>query len=301
MDFFKNLADIVGYDNIKKNEPMSKHTSFKVGGNADYFIEINPDKNVINKISKFANENHIKLTIIGNGTNILVSDNGIRGIVLKLKVDTSYNICDDYIEVSAGVQNAYVANIMLNNEMTGFEFASGIPGTIGGAIVMNAGAFGSEMKDILYEVSGIDLNTHKIFNFNNNDCQFSYRTSIFQNNPNLFILSAKIKYSQGNREDIKNLMNEYKEKRLSTQPLDKPSAGSTFKRGDGFITAKLIDEAGLKGYSIGGAMVSTKHAGFIVNTGSATAKDIEELIKYVKDEVYKKFNKKIEEEVRIIK
>ena len=301
MDFFKNLADIVGYDNIKKNEPMSKHTSFKVGGNADYFIEINPDKNVINKISKFANENHIKLTIIGNGTNILVSDNGIRGIVLKLKVDTSYNICDDYIEVSAGVQNAYVANIMLNNEMTGFEFASGIPGTIGGAIVMNAGAFGSEMKDILYEVSGIDLNTHKIFNFNNNDCQFSYRKSIFQNNPNLFILSAKIKYSQGNREDIKNLMNEYKEKRLSTQPLDKPSAGSTFKRGDGFITAKLIDEAGLKGYSIGGAMVSTKHAGFIVNTGSATAKDIEELIKYVKDEVYKKFNKKIEEEVRIIK
>ncbi len=301
MDFFKNLEDIVGYDNIKKNEPMSKHTSFKVGGNADYFIEINPDKNVINKISKFANENHIKLTIIGNGTNILVSDNGIRGIVLKLKVDTSYNICDDYIEVFAGVQNAYVANIMLNNEMTGFEFASGIPGTIGGAIVMNAGAFGSEMKDILYEVSGIDLNTHKIFNFNNNDCQFSYRKSIFQNNPNLFILSAKIKYSQGNREDIKNLMNEYKEKRLSTQPLDKPSAGSTFKRGDGFITAKLIDEAGLKGYSIGGAMVSTKHAGFIVNTGSATAKDIEELIKYVKDEVYKKFNKKIEEEVRIIK
>ena len=301
MDFFKNLEDIVGYDNIKKNEPMSKHTSFKVGGNADYFIEINPDKNVINKISKFANENHIKLTIIGNGTNILVSDNGIRGIVLKLKVDTSYNICDDYIEVFAGVQNAYVANIMLNNEMTGFEFASGIPGTIGGTIVMNAGAFGSEMKDILYEVSGIDLNTHKIFNFNNNDCQFSYRKSIFQNNPNLFILSAKIKYSQGNREDIKNLMNEYKEKRLSTQPLDKPSAGSTFKRGDGFITAKLIDEAGLKGYSIGGAMVSTKHAGFIVNTGSATAKDIEELIKYVKDEVYKKFNKKIEEEVRIIK
>ena len=301
MDFFKNLADIVGYDNIKKNEPMSKHTSFKVGGNADYFIEINPDKNVINKISKFANENHIKLTIIGNGTNILVSDNGIRGIVLKLKVDTSYNICDDYIEVSAGVQNAYVANIMLNNEMTGFEFASGIPGTIGGAIVMNAGAFGSEMKDILYEVSGIDLNTHKSFNFNNDDCKFSYRTSIFQNNQNLFILSAKIKYSQGNREDIKNLMNEYKEKRLSTQPLDKPSAGSTFKRGDGFITAKLIDEAGLKGYSIGGAMVSTKHAGFIVNNGSATAKDIEELIKYVKDEVYKKFNKKIEEEVRIIK
>ena len=166
---------------------------------------------------------------------------------------------------------------------------------------MNAGAFGSEMKDILYEVSGIDLNTHKSFNFNNNDCKFSYRTSIFQNNQNLFILSAKIKYSQGNREDIKNLMNEYKEKRLSTQPLDKPSAGSTFKRGDGFITAKLIDEAGLKGYSIGGAMVSTKHAGFIVNTGSATAKDIEDLIKYVKDEVYKKFNKKIEEEVRIIK
>lgn len=301
MDFYKSLTEIVDCKNIKKDEPMSKHTSFRVGGNADYFILIDNDKDSINKIVKLAKDNNVKITIVGNGTNLLVSDDGIRGIVLKIKPDTSYNICDEYIEISAGIQNGYLANVMLNNEMTGFEFAAGIPGTIGGAIVMNAGAFGGEIKDILLEAQGIDLSTGKSFTFNNEKCEFSYRTSIFQNKPNLLILSAKIKYSQGSKEEIQNLMNEYREKRMSTQPLDMPSAGSTFKRGDGFITAKLIDEAGLKGYSVGGAMVSTKHAGFIVNTGKATACDIESLIKYVQEEVYKKFNVKIETEVRIIK
>ena len=301
MDFYKSLTEIVDYKNIKKDDPMSKHTSFRVGGNADYFILIDNDKDSINKIVKLAKDNNVKITIVGNGTNLLVSDDGIRGIVLKIKPDTSYNIYDEYIEISAGIPNGYLANVMLNNEMTGFEFAAGIPGTIGGAIVMNAGAFGGEIKDILLEAQGIDLSTGKSFTFNNEKCGFSYRTSIFQNKPNLLILSAKIKYSQGSKEEIQNLMNEYREKRMSTQPLDMPSAGSTFKRGDGFITAKLIDEAGLKGYSVGGAMVSTKHAGFIVNTGKATACDIESLIKYVQEEIYKKFNVKIETEVRIIK
>ena len=297
---YKKILNIAKEENVKKDEPMSKHTSFKVGGKADYFVEIDNNQENILNILKLAKENNVKITIVGNGTNILVSDDGIRGIVLKIKPSTTYNIYDDYIEVSAGTANAYLANVTLNNEMTGFEFAAGIPGTIGGAIVMNAGAFGGEIKNVLYEASGIDINTSKNFTYTNEDCKLGYRTSIFQKKSNLIITSAKIKYSQGKKEEIASCMNEYRERRLNSQPLDMPSAGSTFKRGDGFITAKLIDEAGLKGYSIGGAMVSKKHAGFIVNTGNATAKDIKDLIKYVQDEVYKKFNVKIEPEVKFI-
>ncbi len=300
-NFYNSLTEITSKEHIKKDEMMSKHTSFKVGGKADYFIEIENDKDLIIKIAKLAKQYQKRLIIIGNGTNVIFTDDDIKAIILKIKPDMSYNICDDYIEISAGTSNAYLANVMLNNEMAGFEFASGIPGTIGGAIVMNAGAYGSEIKDVLLETSGVDLSTYKSFTYSNEECKFSYRKSIFQKNENLLILSAKIKYSQGSREDIQNLMNEYKKKRVATQPLDMPSAGSTFKRGDGFITAKLIDEAGLKGYSIGGAMVSTKHAGFVVNTGNATAKDITDLIKYIQDEVYKKFNVKIEAEVKYIK
>lgn len=300
-NFYNNIMKITSKDNIKKDEMMSRHTSFKVGGKADYFIEVENNEKDIIKIAKLAKQYDKRLIVIGNGTNTLFSDEDIKAVILKIKPDMSYNIYDDYIQISAGTSNAYLANVMLNNEMAGFEFASGIPGTIGGAIVMNAGAFGSEMKDVILEVSGVDLNTYKGFNYDNEECGFSYRKSIFQNKGDLLILSAKIKYSQGIRDNIQGLMNEYREKRIATQPLDMPSAGSTFKRGEGFITAKLIDEAGLKGYSIGGAMVSKKHAGFIVNTGNATAKNIIDLIEYVQDVVYKKFNVKIETEVKLVK
>ena len=179
--------------------------------------------------------------------------------------------------VDSGVKNGVLAQFLLKNELTGFEFAAGIPGTIGGAIYMNAGAFGGEIANIVESVTYISLKDLKIYTLKNEQCEFAYRTSIFEQD-----------------------MDEFRNKRLSSQPLDKPSAGSTFKRGENFITAKLIDECNLKGYKIGGAQVSEKHAGFIINTGNASAKDIIDLIKYVKTKVYEKFGVEIKPEVRII-
>lgn len=367
----KELEYILGASNVKYNEPMSKHTSFKVGGNADIFITVDSQEKLLKvleffKNNKFARINQIwqkvdiynenkedaseqsmPITIVGNGTNLLVKDGGIRGLVIKYIANDYYivdsnntNICekksktvnsslsqtnngDDsyYITVSSGMTNALFAKILLDNSLSGFEFAGGIPGTIGGAIYMNAGAYGLEMKDIVVSTKYLDLgnyttkmainnenayefatenkNIYEIKTIANNEHKFEYRKSIFQN-LNTVILETTLKLQKGNKEEIKAKMQEYAEKRKATQPLDKPSAGSTFKRGTDFITAKLIDESDLKGYSIGGAQVSEKHAGFIINTGNATAKDIINLINYVKEKVYEKFGKTIEEEVRII-
>ena len=345
----KELEDILGASNVKYNEPMSKHTSFKVGGNADIFITVDSQEKLLKvlefvKNNKFVkdkqtwqkvdtyNENKentseqsLPITIVGNGTNLLVKDGGIRGVVIKY-IANNYSIVDSnnanieekqskttniglsqandevksyYVTVSSGMTNALLAKILLDNSLTGFEFAGGIPGTIGGAIYMNAGAYGAEMQNIVVSTKYLDLNTYEIKTIANNEHNFEYRKSIFQN-LNTVILETTLKLQKGNKEEIKAKMQEYAEKRKATQPLDKPSAGSTFKRGTDFITAKLIDESGLKGYSIGGAQVSEKHAGFIINTGNATAKDIINLINYVKEKVYEKFGKTIEEEVRII-
>ena len=345
----KELEDILGASNVKYNEPMSKHTSFKVGGNADIFITVDSQEKLLKvlefvKNNKFVkdkqtwqkedtyNENKentseqsLPITIVGNGTNLLVKDGGIRGLVIKY-IANNYSIVDSnnanieenqskttnlglsqankedenyFVTVSSGMTNALLAKILLDNSLSGFEFAGGIPGTIGGAIYMNAGAYGAEMQNIVVSTKYLDLNTYEIKTIANNEHNFEYRKSIFQN-LNTVILETTLKLQKGNKEEIKAKMQEYAEKRKTTQPLDKPSAGSTFKRGTDFITAKLIDESGLKGYSIGGAQVSEKHAGFIINKGNATAKDIINLINYVKEKVYEKFGKTIEEEVRII-
>ena len=345
----KELEDILGASNVKYNEPMSKHTSFKIGGNADIFITVDSQEKLLKvlefvKNNKFArikqtwqkvdtyNENKedaseysMPITIVGNGTNLLVKDGGIRGLVIKY-IANDYSVIDSinanieekqskttnlglsqannedknyYVTVSSGMTNALLAKILLDNSLSGFEFAGGIPGTIGGAIYMNAGAYGVEMKDIVVSTKYFDLNTYEIKTIANNEHNFEYRKSIFQN-LNTVILETTLKLQKGNQEEIKAKMHEYAEKRKATQPLDKPSAGSTFKRGTDFITAKLIDESGLKGYSIGGAQVSNKHAGFIINEKNATAKDIVNLINYVKEKVYEKFGKTIEEEVKII-
>ena len=345
----RELEDILGASNVKYNEPMSKHTSFKVGGNADIFITVDSQEKLLKvlefvKNNKFVkdkqtwqkedtyNENKentseqsLPITIVGNGTNLLVKDGGIRGLVIKY-IANNYSIVDSnnanieenqskttnlglsqankedenyFVTVSSGMTNALLAKILLDNSLSGFEFAGGIPGTIGGAIYMNAGAYGAEMQNIVVSTKYLDLNTYEIKTIANNEHNFEYRKSIFQN-LNTVILETTLKLQKGNKEEIKAKMQEYAEKRKATQPLDKPSAGSTFKRGTDFITAKLIDESGLKGYSIGGAQVSEKHAGFIINTGNATAKDIINLINYVKEKVYEKFGKTIEEEVRII-
>ena len=296
--------------NILYNESMSKHTSFKIGGDAEVFIKATSIETIKQAID-IANKNNIPLHIIGNGSNVLVRDEGIQGIVLKPQltdIDIKENASNQannkkgksYIEVTAhsGVLMGTLAYMLMQNSITGFEELSGIPGTIGGAIRMNAGAHGKEIKDVVVETTYIDMlgNIHTLAN---QEQQFTYRGSIFAKEKYI-ILETKLKLAQGNQEEIKAKMEEYASWRKEHQPLEYPNAGSTFKRGSDFITAELIDKCGLKGYQIGGAQVSTKHAGFIVNTGGATAKDVLDLIDYVKAQVYKITGKLIELEIEIM-
>ena len=285
---------------ILENELMSKHTSFKIGGMADIFVNVKKEDDV-KKVLEYSDENQIPLTIIGNGSNLLVKDGGIRGIVLRVDIEEFYleKKDEEYIvTVGAGVKNGYVAQKLLIEEIEGFEFAAGIPGSIGGAIRMNAGAHGGEMKNIVLETKCIDKKGN-IKILSNEEQKFEYRNSIFSTNEYI-ILSTKLRLNKGIYKEIKSKMDEYSVWRKEHQPLEYPSAGSTFKRGEDFITAKLIDECGLKGYNIGGAEVSTKHAGFVVNKGDAKAKDVLNLTKYISQMIYEKFGKKVELEVQVI-
>ena len=287
-------------DNILFDEPMSKHTTFKVGGPAECYVKID-DIQDLRHILKFAKQNHIPLTILGNGSNVLVLDGGIKGIVLNIRFNKIEMMNLDkkiFATVGAGVKISVFGHLLLKNVITGFEELSGIPGTIGGAVRMNAGAHGKEFKDIVSTVTCMDYDGN-IHQFENEEMHFEYRRSMLKDKPYI-VLEVHMEFQKGEEKDIKEKMEEYANYRKEKQPIEYPSAGSTFKRGADFITAKLIDEAGLKGYSIGGAEVSSKHAGFIINKGNATAKDILELIKYVKHEVEEKFNKKIELEIEIM-
>lgn len=300
-EIVKSLENIISKDLIKTNEPMKNHTSFKIGGPAEIYIKIISIEE-LQKVLEFAKRENIKITILGNGSNVLVSDKGIKGIVIKTNLkDINIENKDSKnveVTVSDAVPIGFLAQKFLKEEITGFEELSGIPGTIGGAILMNAGAHGKEIKDIVTEVTAMDYNG-KIFNFTNEEAEFTYRHSKFSNGEYI-ILQAKMLLQKGSKEEIKAKMDEYAQYRKEKQPIEYPSAGSTFKRGTDFITAKLIDEAGLKGYSIGGAKVSEKHAGFIINTGDATAKDVLDLARYVTDKVFEKFGKKIEFEIKIL-
>lgn len=318
----QELTKEVPSEQIYMNEPMSKHTTFKVGGNADIFIKV---KNLeqLKFVIKVAKKNNIRITIIGNGSNLLVKDNGIRGIVAKIEFeDIKIDADNAIVIVGAGVKLGLLAQELLKNELSGFEFASSIPGTIGGAVRMNAGAYGSEMKDIVISTKCLDLKRYnmltqktniddieieeyieksdepEIVELNNDQQEFSYRDSVFSSK-RYVILETKLKLQNGDKEEIKRKMDEFLKSRKEKQP-NLPSAGSTFKRGDGYITAKLIDECGLKGYTIGGAQVSEKHAGFIVNTGDATAQNILDLIEHIKQVVYEKTGKLIKLEIEII-
>ena len=283
------------------NEPMKKYTSFKIGGPAECLIKIENTEE-LKEVLKLANENDILVTVIGNGSNVLVLDEGIPGITLMIKIEgISFETLDDkkfIVRVGAGEKIAKVGRMFLNNSLTGFEEISGIPGTFGGAVRMNAGAHGKEMKDIVKSVTCMDYSGNEKI-FSNQEMKFEYRKSILKEEKYI-VTEVELELEKGNPEEIKAKMDEYAKFRKEKQPLEYPSAGSTFKRGEDYITAKLIDEAGLKGYSIGDAEVSTKHAGFIINKGNATAKDVLELVNKVKEEVYKKFQKKIELEVEII-
>ncbi len=293
----EEIQKIVSKDKIFTNEPMSKHTSFKIGGPAEIFVKINnvEELKLIIKISKQA---EVPITVVGNGSNLLVSDDGIRGIVLKIEFDKIEIEESGKLKVGSGVKLAFLAQKCLKEKLEGVEFASGIPGTIGGAIRMNAGAHGSEMKDIVKKITCMTRDG-KIQVISNEEAKFEYRNSIFSQN-DYIILEAEIQLRKGNPEEIRSKMDEYATYRKEKQPIEYPSAGSTFKRGNDFITAKLIDECGLKGYQIGGAQVSEKHAGFIINKGNATAEDVKQLMKYVEEQVYNKYGKKIEPEIEII-
>ena len=288
-------------ERILFNEPMKKYTTFKIGGPAECLIKI---ENVeeLKKVLKLANKNNIKITVIGNGSNVLVLDEGIKGITLIIKID-GYNFytLDNkkfIISVGAGEKIPKMARIFLNNNLTGFEEISGIPGSFGGAVRMNAGANGKEMKDIVKSVKCVDYLGNER-EFLNSEMKFEYRKTIL-NKEKYIVTEVEIELEKGDKEKILGKMEEYSNSRKEKQPLEYPSAGSTFKRGENFITAKLIDEAGLKGLSVGDAEVSIKHSGFIINKGNASAKDVLELVEKVKEEIYKKFNKKIELEVEII-
>lgn len=287
-------------EKILFNEPMKKHTAFKIGGPADTFIKVDSIED-LKEILKLSKDNNIPINIIGNGSNLLVTDKGIRGIVLKIDLkNIEIKEKDNKIEIIAdsGVPLGLLAQKILKEEITGFEQLSGIPGTIGGAVIMNAGAHGKEIKDVITEVIAMDYNG-EIYKFTKEDCKFEYRRSIFQEKKYI-IIQAKMLLEKGKKEDIKNKMNEYLEYRKEKQPIEYPNAGSTFKRGNDYITAQLIDQAGLKGYKIGGAEVSKKHAGFIINKENATAEDVINLVDYVTKEIKEKFSKNIKLEIEIL-
>lgn len=305
-EIYNLLIKQIPKERVLQNEPMTKHTSFKIGGNAEFFVKartIEEIKYVLNICKK----NDIKLSIVGNGSNLLVKDKGIKGIVLKIELD-EIKIDEDIsikgngqtiITVGAGVLLAKLAQVLLKKSISGFEFASGIPGTIGGAIKMNAGAYGSEFKDIVVETTCMNLDGDIII-LNNEEQKFEYRRSVFKDN-NYIILESKLLLNVDEDDRIiKEKMNEYKASRIEKQPIEFPSAGSTFKRGEDFITAKLIDECGLKGFSVGGAEVSTKHAGFVINKNNATANEVLELVGIIKRNVFEKFGKEIELEIEIM-
>ncbi len=293
---YDELVKKISPSNVFVNEKMSKHTSFKVGGIADFFVIANDVKELI-YILKLAKELKIKTYILGNGTNIVVKDEGFRGIIIKLNFK-NLKIEDDKIIAGAGVSVALLSEYAYRSQIKGYEFISGIPGTVGGAVKMNAGAYGSEIKDVLISTTYLD-EKYNIKEIKNNEHDFSYRKSIFENKK-WIILESTFKVEKGNKEEIKQKRQEIATVRQEKQPLDMPNAGSIFKRGDDFLPAKLIDEAGLKGYTIGGAQISKKHAGFIVNTGNASAQNIIDLIKHIQTTIKDKFDKDIELEVIII-
>lgn len=296
----KELQNFLNRADILKNEPMAKHTSFKIGGNAEYFIKVKSIQN-LKKILILANIKNIPITIVGNGTNLLVREGGIKGFVLKLDFNEfkiKRNANEILITVEAGMSLAALSAIALKEEIEGLEFLSGIPGTIGGAVRMNAGAYGTEMKDIVLKTKVMTYDG-KVKNLTLEEQNFSYRNSVFANNE-FIILETTLKLKKGNKEEIEAKMKEYALSRKNSQPLEYPNAGSTFKRVEGKITAKLIDECGLKGFNVGDAEISRKHAGFVVNKGNATAEDVLNLSKIVQQKVKEKFDVNIELEILVL-
>lgn len=294
--FYEALVKVLDEDQIKPEEPMKNHVTFRVGGPADFFVT---PKNYeeLSWVLKCCAKYEMPCYIMGNGSNLLVSDQGYRGVVIQLFRQLNDIQCEgNVIRAQAGALLSAVANRALEEKLTGFEFAAGIPGTLGGACVMNAGAYGGEMKDVLKSVAVLTREGERI-TLQKNELELGYRTSIITKK-NYIVLEAEIELEVGDAEEIKAVMDDLKERRTTKQPLEYPSAGSTFKRPEGYFAGKLIQESGLQGFQVGGAQVSEKHCGFVINKDQATAADIAELIRQVQDRVEEKFGVRLETEVK---
>lgn len=292
------LKEILGEDGLLQREPMSQHTTFKTGGPADLFL-MPKDPIQLKKAIAVLRHAEIPYYILGNGSNLLVGDAGFRGAIIQLYSRMqNIEVCGEEIRVECGALLSSVASEAAEASLEGFAFASGIPGTFGGAVVMNAGAYGGEMKDVLVSVDVLTKES-EILTLSAEELELSYRHSIVQEKEYI-VLGGVLRLKKGNKEKIKEEMAELARQRREKQPLQYPSAGSTFKRPTGYFAGKLISDAGLKGRMVGGAQVSEKHAGFLINKGGATTQDILDLIQICQDTVWKQFGVKLETEVRFI-
>lgn len=281
-----------------ENESLKKHNTFKVGGNAKYVV-MPADKISMAELIKFLRDEKINYYIIGRGSNVIFKDNGFDGVIIKTtNINEIKYISDTQLYCGCGVQLNILCKNLQEKSLKGLEFCYGIPGNVGGALYMNAGAYGGEISDAVFEVEYIDENS-KIQRISASDCDFGYRHSIFQNK-NWCITGCVFNMQLGDKNEILNFMEDIMQRRIDKQPLDKPSAGSSFKRPKGYFAAALIEQCGLKGYSIGGAQVSEKHSGFIVNSGNATCEDIIKLADYVEKVVFEKTGVSIEKEMIIV-
>lgn len=297
-DIVFNLAEILRCD-ARKNEPMSRHTTFKIGGSADAYIKVN-NLSKLSAILKECNASGIDYMIVGNGSNLLVGDDGIRGVVIRLDGDfRKITLVDETtVYCGAGATLASLCKFALNCGLSGLEFAWGIPGTVGGAVFMNAGAYGGEMKNIVHSVSHMSPEG-EIGRIEKEDLNFGYRTSVYCGN-NMIITGVTLKLNKGIQSDIREKMDEYMRSRNEKQPLEYPSAGSVFKRPEGSFAGTLIEQCGLKGKTCGGAQISDKHAGFIINKSNASANDVKQLIEEIQKTVFEKTGYKLECELIVL-
>nr|WP_296263168.1 UDP-N-acetylmuramate dehydrogenase [uncultured Merdimonas sp.] len=295
-EFYQKLTKILSEDRIRTQEPMKMHTTFRVGGPADYFV-MPESSGEVQQVISLCREEKMPYYVIGNGSNLLVSDEGYRGVILQIyRTMSRIEAEGTLIRAQAGALLSAIAAKAYENSLTGFEFAAGIPGTIGGASVMNAGAYGGEMKDVIRSVTVLDRDG-KIRKIEREDLEMGYRISIISKE-GYITLEAEIELSEGKPEEIKALMDDLRTRRVTKQPLEYPSAGSTFKRPEGYFAGKLIQDTGLAGFQVGGAQVSEKHCGFVINKENATAADIDSLMRQVSEKVKEKFGVTLEPEVK---
>ena len=295
-EFYKKLESILTEEQVKIEEPMKNHTTFRVGGPAAYFVMPRTAEEVA-KVTELCAQENVPYYIVGNGSNLLVSDKGYDGVIIQIyKQMSQVEVKGCEIYAQAGALLSMVAKRALDTELAGFEFAAGIPGTLGGACVMNAGAYGGEMKDVLKSVTVLDKDGN-VKKLAKDELELGYRTSVIAKK-GYIVLDAVIELKEGKAEEIKALMDDLKERRITKQPLEYPSAGSTFKRPEGYFAGKLIQDADLRGFQVGGAQVSEKHCGFVINKDGATASDVMELMRQVSDKVYDKFGVRLEPEVK---